>query len=378
MRLDDDQLVTPCLVLDRSRLARNAKRFRAQFADMPVQLRPHLKTVKSIAAARMVLPDMAGPATVSTLREAEVFAENGVDNLLYAVGMAPGKLSRASDLIGQGVKLTVITDNVRMAQQIVAQSLACGHPMPTLIEVDVDGHRAGVPLHDAERLLAVAEVLSAGNCLEGVMTHAGGSYELNGADAIQRCAEAERHGAVAMAAILREHGYACPTVSIGSTPTAFGLSTSEGITEVRAGVYTFFDLFQAGVGVCSIEDIAISVLTTVIGHQAERGWIIVDGGWMALSADRSTASQALDQGFGLVCDCDGNVYQDLIVAKANQEHGIITLRSGAQQTLPDLPVGTRLRILPNHACATAAQHEGYQVIDEDLQITAFWPRISGW
>ena len=127
----------------------------------------------------------------------------------------------------------------------------------------------------------------------------------------------------------------------------------DGVTEVRAGVFMFFDLVMAGIGVCRIDDIALSVLATVIGHQQDKGWTIVDAGWMAMSRDRGTARLAVDQGYGLVCDLAGEPIPDLIMIDANQEHGILAARPGAQPSPPKLPVGARLRILPNHACATA-------------------------
>jgi D-serine deaminase-like pyridoxal phosphate-dependent protein len=166
---------------------------------------------------------------------------------------------------------------------------------------------------------------------------------------------------------------------VGSTPTAHGARDLTGVTEMRAGVYVFFDLVMAGIGACKIEDIALSVLTTVIGHQRDRGWIMVDAGWMAMSRDRGTANQAVDQGYGIVCDLEGNTIPDLFVASANQEHGIIALRPGSNRSLPDISVGERLRILPNHACATGAQHDEYNVIrdvaDGSMEV---WPRFRGW
>ncbi len=177
---------------------------------------------------------------------------------------------------------------------------------------------------------------------------------------------------------LRAAGLPCPIVSVGSTPTARFARDLTGITEVRAGVYMLGDLFQAGVGSVAIEDIAVSVLATVIGHQRAKGWIIVDAGWMALSRDRGTARQAVDQGYGIVCDTAGRPYPGLIVADANQEHGIVALRKGAGGTLPDLAVGAQIRILPNHACATGAQHDRYHVLDGENRVTGVWPRINGW
>jgi D-serine deaminase-like pyridoxal phosphate-dependent protein len=167
-------------------------------------------------------------------------------------------------------------------------------------------------------------------------------------------------------------------VSVGSTPTSHFARDLTGVTEVRAGNFVFFDLVMRGIGVCTMDDIAISVLTTVIGHQRQRGLIMVDAGWMALSRDRGTSVQAVDQGYGVVCDVEGQVLDDLIVVGANQEHGIIAQRPGSGASLPDLPVGTQLRILPNHACATAAQFDGYEVLRADGAPLAHWPRIRGW
>jgi D-serine deaminase-like pyridoxal phosphate-dependent protein len=148
---------------------------------------------------------------------------------------------------------------------------------------------------------------------------------------------------------------------------------------MRAGVYMFFDLVMHGVGVCTTDDLALSVLATVIGKRPEKGWIMVDAGWMALSRDRGTAAQRVDQGYGIVCDLDGRPYPDLIVAHASQEHGTLALRSGSSQALPDLPVGAKVRIMPNHACATGAQHERYHVVFGPARaIAAEWPRMRGW
>src|SRR5690606_30757372 len=96
----------------------------------------------------------------------------------------------------------------------------------------------------------------------------------------------------------------------------------DGVTEVRAGVFVFFDLVMNGLGVCDQSDIALSVLCTVIGHQKKKGWVITDGGWMAMSRDRGTAKQATDQGYGVVCDYDGTPIPDLVMRDANQEHGV--------------------------------------------------------
>jgi D-serine deaminase-like pyridoxal phosphate-dependent protein len=120
------------------------------------------------------------------------------------------------------------------------------------------------------------------------------------------------------------------------------------------------------------------VLATVIGRQERKGWIIVDAGWMAMSRDRGTASQKTDQGYGIVCDLAGKPADDLLVISTNQEHGIIGRCHRGAIDIAKYPLGTLLRILPNHACATAAQHDRYHVVDGNVQIEAIWPRFSGW
>jgi D-serine deaminase-like pyridoxal phosphate-dependent protein len=370
---------TPCLILDQDRMDRNVARLRARLNKLGVELRPHLKTAKSVDAARRVMTSPAGPATVSTLKEAEQFALAGVTDLTYAVGISPDKIDRVLALRATGVDLAVTLDTVEQAKALAAASKKAGDAIPALIEIDCDGHRSGVLPDDRTLLIEIAKALEEGGRLRGVLTHAGGSYSAIGDDALRACAEAERASAVQAASILRDAGFSCPVVSIGSTPTAHFAETLEGVTEVRAGVFVFFDLVMAGIGVCAIDDIAVSVLGTVIGHQPEKGWILIDAGWMAMSRDRGTAKQTVDQGYGLVCDIAGKPLGDLILSDANQEHGIITVRPGSTAPLPDLPIGTRVRILPNHACATGAQHGSYHVVRSgDGKIEAVWPRFGGW
>ena len=252
-------------------------------------------------------------------------------------------------------------------------------PLPVMIEVDCDGHRGGLRPGDPALVALGRAVVAGGAVLRGVMTHAGESYGVAGEAAHAACAERERAAVVVAAEALRAAGLDCPVVSVGSTPTAHAARDLSGVTEVRAGVHVFFDLVMAGIGVCSTDDIALSVLATVIGHQRGRGWVLVDAGWMAMSRDRGTATQAVDQGYGLVCDVEGRVLGDLVVAEANQEHGIVALRAGSGGVVPELAVGTLLRVLPNHACATAAQFSGYAVVRADAGAAlACWPRFGGW
>jgi D-serine deaminase-like pyridoxal phosphate-dependent protein len=383
MQLTD--LETPALVLDRNTLDRNIARMREHLTRLEVSLRPHVKTAKSIDVVRRALetqpgvPDANCAITVSTLKEAEYFLSNGITDILYAVGIAPNKLDHVAALMKRGANLKVLLDSAEAADNIAAKGEALGTRFSALIEIDSDGHRSGIAPGDA-RLIDIGARLHGrkGSKLAGVMTHAGDSYNCATVDAIRALAERERKAVVDCAAALRRAKLPCDIVSVGSTPTATYSENMDGVTEVRAGVYMFFDLFQAGLGVCGVDDIALSVLTSVIGHQEERNWIIADAGWMALSRDRGTSKQRVDQGYGVVCDLAGRPIDDLIVADTNQEHGIIAKRNGDRLDMDRFPVGTLLRILPNHACATAAQHPHYNVIAGEPVVEAVWPRFSGW
>ena len=374
-----NELETPCLVLDRERLARNIASLHSRLQHVGVDLRPHGKTAKNIDAVRMALVGQTGGITVSTLREAEYYFEHGITDMIYAVGIAPVKLDRIAALIKKGARLSVILDSMAQARALAERARRHDIVIPALIELDCDGHRSGV-IPDDPLLVEIGRFLHTQDhtALAGVLTHAGESYNCRSRDAIRALADVERDAAVKSAERLRQSGLPCATVSVGSTPTANFARDLAGVTEVRAGVFMFYDLVMAGLGVCGVEDIALSVLASVIGHQSDKGWIITDAGWMALSRDRGTASQAIDQGYGLVCDVDGQPLESLVVDGASQEHGIIANRGGKAAPVPSLAVGDRVRILPNHACATAAMHTSYRVVDGGSKVVDVWTRVNGW
>jgi D-serine deaminase-like pyridoxal phosphate-dependent protein len=375
-----DAINTPALLLDRGRLEHNVQRLDERARALGVVLRPHMKTAKSIQVACHAFPRHPRPITVSTIAEAEYFADHGFRDITYAVGLSPASAMRAMELRRRtGVDLKLLLDSVEQADALASVREATGMTPSVLIELDCDDHRGGLKPDDPKLHEVADRVVAAGAKLVGVLAHAGESYALNTHDALVKAAENERAATVRAAETLRAHGHPCPIVSIGSTPTAHFAENLEGVTELRAGVYMFFDLVQHGVGVCSLDDIAISVLATVIGSKPEKGWVLVDAGWMALSRDRGTANQQMDQGYGLVCDERGRVLDDVIVAQASQEHGILAIRPGSGQSMPELPLGSRVRILPNHACAMAAQHDFYNVVNgESPMIEARWERMRGW
>ncbi|MEJ6475421.1 alanine racemase [Pseudoalteromonas piscicida] len=366
-------LQTPCLILDKITFLHNVSRMEQHLAHFNIPLRPHLKTVKSLTAASYLLANKQAGCTVSTLKEAETFAAEGYTNITYAVGITEDKLQRVLALINQGVELTILLDSMEQAMFVSRFCTEYDCQIGCLIELDCDGHRAGLTPKNKE-IVTIATILDNQGLYKGLLTHAGGAYTCNTQAQLIQFAEKERLAVITAASLLEEAGLSTQVLSIGSTPTALSTQNLAGITEVRAGVYPFFDLVMAGIGVCDIEDIALTVLTRVTGVKRSENKLFIDAGWMALSRDRGTHNQTLDCGYGLVCDQHGTLIPGLSVTKTNQEHGIIECEPGF--ALPDLKHGDLLRILPNHACATAAQHSGYHVLSHDD--IEFWPRFSGW
>ena len=374
-------LETPLLLLDERRMQDNIVRMQSRMDALGVRFRPHVKTSKCPPVVKRQIAAGAKGITVSTLKEAERFFAEGIDDILYAVAIVPSKFDHAMRLGRQGLRLTLLVESVAAAEQLTQHGLNQGCRHEVLIEIDTDGHRSGLEPADP-RLLSVARALRTqgehGARLKGVMTHAGSSYALSTPEALAAMAERERAGCVEASQRLHAAGHACEVVSVGSTPTALSARSLDGVTEVRAGVYVFFDLVMAGVGVCTLDDIALSVLCTVIGHRPDAGWIITDAGWMAMSRDRGTQAQARDYGYGLVCDETGEPVPQLAFDEANQEHGVLHWRVGDGTLEQRFPIGSRLRILPNHACATAAQHERYIVLPSSGESVECWDRFGGW
>jgi D-serine deaminase-like pyridoxal phosphate-dependent protein len=373
MRLSD--IPTPAAVIDRPRFEANCRTMLERCRSHGVRLRPHMKTMKSIEAARIALGAPAGPIAVATLREAEHFAAHGFSDIFYAVCVTPDKLARCAAIARAAPGFSLLVDSMEAAAAVIASGTA--HKV--WIEMDCGEHRTGLPSGDPA-VIGIARALSeaSNTTFAGVATHGGQAYGATDVAEIVRIAERERAAVVDAAARIRAAGGACPDVSAGSTPTAVHGRSWDGVTELRAGVYMAGDLFQAGIGSCAQDALAFSVLATVIARNTERRQVVVDAGGLALSKDRSTAGHPFDAGYGLMLDIHGKAaFGALKIDDVHQEHG--ELRAVPPAVLERLAPGTRVRILPNHACMTAAMYERLNVVAGGGDaIDAIWDRVNGW
>ena len=372
------QAETPRLLLDPQKLQRNVDMMAARARDLGVTLRPHLKTPKSLKVAECAVPDKSAPITVSTLREADYFAQGGYTDILCAAATTPNKLAHADKIQREtGARVLLVSDSVDLIKAADKRADELKTNFEFLIEVDCGEHRSGVQ-PASQYLLDVAEALKdASNLsLAGVMTHAGHSYATDKPDEIAAIAESERAAAAASAEALREAGHDCTIVSVGSTPTVMHAKHLEGVTEARAGVYLFWDLAQVSHGICELDDIAVTVLASVIGHNRAGSALVLDAGALALSKDISANTFLPDAKYGYVCDVKtGEHFPGLSVQNAYQEHGMVPVPDGSW--FERLPIGSQVRVMPNHTCMTCAAYETYDVV-RDGEIVETWPRVNGW
>lgn len=371
-------LETPRLLLDRERLERNAERMRERCKALGVTLRPHLKTPKSLHVARVAGGGTLPPATVSTLNEAEYFARGGIADVLYAVGFTANKTSRLLRIQREtGQRVTILTDDAATLRSVAEIAARQEETVSVCIEIDCGEHRGGLPAGDP-LVVQLAEIAARAPSLHfrGVMTHAGHSYASPDPRVISRIAGEERDAAVAAADAIRDAGIAVDMISVGSSPTIQYADHLVGVTEARCGIYLFWDLSQLSRAVCSIDDIAVSVLSSVIGHNRREGYLLIDAGALAMSKDIGAHKFMPDAGYGCLCDpVTQKRLGTLSIAGVHQEHGTVPV--GDDAWFERLPVGSLVRVLPNHACITAAAYPGYDVVAGD-QVREFWPRTNGW
>lgn len=365
-------LKTPSLLLDVERVRRNAQRMSERVSGLGARLRPHVKTHKCIEVARLQTAGHTGAITVSTLAEARAFAKHGFRDITYAVPIEPGKFQRAIELAGTCERLSLITDDPVIPPLLNEAAAQADVILDLFLKVDCGYHRCGVE-PEAEEAEAIPRLIMDATNLRfaGVLTHAGHSYHCR--NLVERLAVArqEREVMVELAERLRQGGISVPVVSIGSTPTITACDSLNGVDEVRPGNYIFFDAFQAEIGSCDLSDCALTVLAAVVHRDPKREKAVIDVGAIALSKDRGAVGFDPDCGYGRILDLDGNDLS-LRLVSLSQEHGEVQGKD-----VEKLGVGSRVRVLANHSCLTAAQHRYYNVLEKG-EIVDRWEIHQGW
>ena len=363
---------TPCYAVEKRTAERNATAMHARAASHGCTLRPHVKTHKTLELALLQTGGRRSGIVVSTLAEAEFFSEHGFDDIVYAVGLTPQKVPRAASLTNSMDRFHVVVDSAQQLANLEAQHslLSGGKRWSVVVMVDSGYHRDGLdPASPASLELARRIAAGPATALAGLYTHGGDSYDARGVADVQKYAAAERDAVAGFAKRLRAAGVEVPTVGVGSTPTcshppADGL---EGVTEMHPGNYIVYDAMQAASGVCSIDDVAVRVLTRIIGVYPERRTILVDLGWTGVSA------QGAADHYGVVTS-----HPELQVRKLKQEAGEVEARPGVEVDFGAYSVGDVLELAPWHACAAAVLHKEVLVREDGVFTGERWTPCRGW
>ncbi|MFN3202758.1 MAG: alanine racemase [Bradymonadia bacterium] len=375
-------VTTPCAVIDRQRFIRNCQNMSARAARLGVALRPHAKTHKSPEGLAHQLAGDHHSVTVSTLAEARAFARAGVRDILWAVPPALEQISHIFELNAwpEIERLDVLCDHPTILEAIAREGALRQCALGVWLEIDCGDARGGLS-PEGQEIQRLAERAQASPWIElrGLLTHGGQSYACTTSEEIVQVAEQERDAIVRCAQRLRALGIEIHGVSLGSTPTLTHAAGLEGVTEVRPGNYALFDAFQHAIGSCALDEIAYSVVATIIGRYPERGTLVVNAGALALSKDPGPTHVDPECGYGIVVDAEQKRIDGLKIVSLSQEHGVIKVEGGLRVEAEDprWHIGERVRIIPNHSCLSAALFERYHVVEGDTVVEQ-WHPARGW
>ncbi|MGN6869133.1 MAG: alanine racemase [Solirubrobacteraceae bacterium] len=352
-------VVTPALVLDRGRLVANISDMAARARKLGVALRPHAKTHKSPAIGALQREHGATGLTVATLTEAEGFADEGVDDLLLtAPPVGDWRLERLVAL-ARRVRIRVAVDSGEVVEALDRACARHGVGIGYLWEVDCGVGRFGTAPGAATAELIARVADRAGHAsFDGLLTFGGHAYAATSPEEIAAAARDEHAAIGQTVSALADRGIEAAVRSVGSTPTSHAMRSAEGITELRPGNYVFYDATQVALGVIGLERCALSVLATVTSRPAPDR-LILDSGSKALAAERLST---LTPGFGQI---EGHA--GLRVDRLYEEQAIVHSDKPCE-----IPVGARLRVVPNHACAATNLHSQMLVVEQNAVVDV-WP-----
>lgn len=348
-------LDTPELVVDLHVVERNAARLQAALDGRGIALRPHIKTHKSLALARIQLEAGARGVTVGNLGEAETFAAGGIDDIFiaYPIWAEGPKAARLRALHERdGLTFSVGFDSVAGARRLASAVAGSDRPLRVVLELDPGNRRTGARTEDAGRIAGAAR--DVGLEVLGVFTHGGHAYapgaaEPAGADEVRTLGI----GAEAM----RAAGIEPLVVSAGSTPTQL-TAASGPVNEIRAGTYLLGDRQQWVIGAVPADGIALVVAATVVSDAVD-GQVVIDAGAKTLTKDVAPYLA----GHGALA-----AYPDAVIERVSDYHGIVRSPAGTPRPV----LGEVVAVVPNHVCPVVDLRDSF-IATRGGQVVGRWP-----
>jgi D-serine deaminase-like pyridoxal phosphate-dependent protein len=321
------ELETPVPVVDIDRLVANIARLQAYLDEHKIASRPHVKTHKIPAIAKMQMDAGAIGITCQKVSEAEVMADAGFADIFIPYNIiSESKLKRLMALAAR-INVSVTADSAYTARGLSSAAQAAGLTMTVLVECDTGLHRCGVqsPQEAAElaRLIGSLPNLHFG----GLMT-----FPVPAGEYLDNFAHETR-------SLLKDDGLQIERVTGGGTPGMWQAHTHPELTEYRAGIYVYGDRLSLRSGAVTLDACALKIFSTVVSRPTgDRG--VLDAGSKTLSSDLHD----LD-GYGYICE-----YPEAKINALSEEHGHVDFSACARQ--PE--IGERLSIIPNHCCTVTS------------------------
>ena len=357
MRVTD--LPTPQVLVERRRLEANLDRMQRAASARGVRLRPHAKTHKSPAVARMQIARGAAGICCAKVGEAEVFAAAGIDDIRLPYPINPSNADRVIALMDRAA-ISIAVDHPAVARGWSEAMARAGRTLDVLVKVDVGYHRCGIDPAAPGAAAFLRDVAGLpGLRLRGVLSHAGQAYAAASVEELADIARTETATLLGLAAEARALGVEVAEVSVGATPTARFSVNEAGVTELRPGNYAYFDLTQVSLGAARLEDCALTVMATIVSKPAPDR-LVLDSGSKTLSSDPARGF-GRPSGHGVVLAGLDSSEPDprLRVARLSEEHAVVLVDGGATPLEP----GDRVRIVPNHACVVSNLVDCVRLVD---------------
>ncbi len=336
------ELDTPAVVIDLDILGKNLAEMADYCTSHGLALRPHTKTHKIPAIARMQINRGAAGITVAKLGEAEVMARAGIDDILiaYPIVGAP-KLDRLVKL-ARSARVVVSTDSAEVARAVSGAAGSAEVKIHLLAEMDAGLRRCGVQSPDALVALALEMTRLPHAQFLGFLVFPG-HVRVHPDHQAPVLTEIDARLQEAQDRLFRS-GVQVQVVSGGSTPTAYRSHLMKTVTEIRPGTYVFNDMNTVATGATDISHCAVTVHVTVVSV-AVKGRAVIDGGSKTFSSDLLRGGEG--RGFGFCPE-----HEDVVFESMSEEHGHLNIESSSAS----LKVGDRLRFIPNHVCTTVNMH----------------------
>ncbi|XP_060557981.1 D-serine dehydratase-like [Ruditapes philippinarum] len=368
------ELETPCMLVDIDRVKRNCQQMIDRCKEMGMELRPHMKTHKTIEGGVLMTNGTKRKIVVSTIDEAVFYADNGFEDILWGSPIVKERISgRLINLANKLEEFHVMVDSLQGLNGLLATPLNEGKQWSVFLEVDCGNGRTGC-LWDSEEAIQIGKTADAAPNVkfQGLYTHCGNTYTPD-TEAKVKVQQDTTERLVALKKRLAENGVECRVVGCGSTPSSSkpieGMKT---LTEMHPGNYIFYDYMQVLLNSCTFDDVACKVATTVVSHKPETNTIVVDCGWTAFGLD--APNEKFPQAVLGKAPVEG--HPELILGRMTQELGKLTTASG-KIDCSQYPLGSRLYFYPWHSCCTASLHKVYYVHSGD-KIVGTWKPTNGW